>query len=97
MAVIRSFDRPEGGPIMHRGGQVKSAASILAIVAAVASFFAGGWGIILAVLAVVLGVVGFIKAASPRVSGGVLSLCAIGIGLIALVFAIIRLVWGVLT
>lgn len=88
MSVV-PFDQPDRGPF---GGQVKSLASILAIVAAIASFFvhSGIWGVMLAVVAVVLGLVGFAKAASPRVSGGILSLCAIGLGLIAVVFAVLR-------
>jgi len=74
------------------GSQVKSLASILAIVAAIASFFihSGVVGLLLAVVAIVLGLVGFAKAASPRVSGGILSLCAIGLGLIAALFAVLR-------
>ena len=88
MSVI-PYDQPNRGPM---GGQARSLASILAIVAAIASFFvySGIWGVVLAVVAVVLGLVGFAKAASPRVSGGILSLCAIGLGLIAAVFAVLR-------
>jgi len=97
MAVIRSYDRPDGGPIV--GGQAKSLASILAIIAAIASFFvhSGVWGVVLAVFAIVLGLVGFAKAASPRVSGGILSLLAVGLGLIAFIFALLRGVFHVLT
>ena len=83
------------GPIVARGGgygQAKSIASIIAIIAAIASFFvnSGLLGLGLAVVAIVLGLVGFIKAASPRVSGGIISLIAIGLGLIAALFAVLR-------
>jgi len=90
MAVLRRYDTPDGGPIAAH--QVHSLASIVAIVAAIASFFvhSGVFGLVLAIAAIVLGLVGFVKAASPRVSGGMISLVAIGLGVIAAVFAVLR-------
>lgn len=90
MAVLRRYDTPDGGPIVT--GQVHSLASIVAIIAAIASFFvhSGVFGLVLAIFAIVLGLVGFVKAASPRVSGGIISLVAIGLGVIAAVFAVLR-------
>lgn len=71
--------------------QRTGSAAILALIAAlggVVLIFAGnaGWGLLLAVIAAVLGVIGFFMSASPRLSGGVLSIVAIvlavfGIGL----------------
>lgn len=92
MAVADHYD-PTLAPATR--SPVHSIASILSILCAIASFFVyhGSLGLILAICAIVLGIVGFIKAASPRVSGGILSLCAIGLGLIAAVFALIRGVW----
>jgi hypothetical protein len=68
--------------------QAKSAASILAILAAIGSFFVANaaFKFGLAMGAVVLGLVGAAKAMSPRTSGGLLSIAAItiaGIGLLA--------------
>ena len=90
MAVLRRYDTPDGGPIAT--SQVHSLASIVSIICAIASFFvhSGVFGLIPAIAAIVLGLVGFIKAASPRVSGGILSMCAIGLGVIAAVFAVLR-------
>jgi hypothetical protein len=90
MAVLRRYDSPDGGPIAT--SQVHSLASIVSIICAIASFFvhSGVFGLVLAIFAIVLGLVGFLKAASPRVSGGILSMCAIGLGVIAALFAVLR-------
>ena len=62
--------------------------ALVAAIIGVVMVFAGnpGWGLIIEVTAAVLGAIGFFMAASPRVSGGVLSIVAIviavfGIGL----------------
>lgn len=88
MAEIH-YNRPDG-PIAYRPG--RSVPSILSIVCALGSFFvhSGVFGLLLAVAAVALGAVGFFLAASPRVSGGILSLVAIVLGLIGTVFAVLR-------
>jgi len=77
-----------------RVSPVKSAASIVAILAAIGSFFLTfrdheGWAILAAVVAMGAGLIGMAKAVSPRVSGGILSFSAIGIGVLALIVAII--------
>jgi hypothetical protein len=69
-------------------------AATLAIIAAIGGFiliFSGnpGWGLLVELLAGFLGALGFFMAASPRVSGAVLSIAAmviavIGIGVSAL-------------
>lgn len=67
--------------------QTRSVVSILAIISAIASFFVAHAALkfSLAFAAALLGVVGLAKAASPRVSGGILSITAMvlaGIGLL---------------
>ena len=64
-------------------------AAILAIVAALGGLmatFTGHpvWGLILALLAILLGAVGLVRAASPRVSGGILSIVAIIVAVVGL-------------
>lgn len=64
----------------------------LAIVAAIASFMvhSGIAGLTLAIVAVVLGLIGFLSALLPGTSGGILSVLAMGLGLIGAVCGIIR-------
>jgi Domain of unknown function (DUF4112) len=65
-------------------------AAIVAICAAIASFMSGAfWGLILAIVAVVAGGLGMLIAVSPRRRGGILSLASIGLGVIALVKAVL--------
>jgi hypothetical protein len=71
--------------------QRRGTAAVLAIVAAVAAFFLHPvWGFFVALAGVVLGLVGFLRAASPTVSGGILSLVAIVLSLVALVVKIVE-------
>ena len=72
------------------GQQIGMTASLalLAAIAGVGAVFIGepGWGLVFAVCAAVLGAAGFFMSASPRVSGGMMSIVAIviavfGIGL----------------
>jgi len=91
MAFIDNFRQ---SPAPYASAQVRSGASIIAIVCALASFYFSGQGrelpgILLAVVAIIAGLVGGFKALSPRVSGGILSIIAVGLGVIAVVFAII--------
>ena len=66
-----------------------SVPSIIAIVAAVLSFATGAfWGFVLAVVAIICGLIGVALSLSPSVRGGfmsTLSMIAGGIGLIAAV------------
>jgi hypothetical protein len=76
---------------------VKSTASVIAIIAALGSFFLSARGReILALMAagagILFGLMGFLKAASPRVSGGILSLAAVALSAIAVIVALIALV-----
>ena len=50
------------------------------------------WGLLVELAAMLLGVVGFLMAASPRVSGGVLSIVAIVIGVVGLGVAVLGMI-----
>lgn len=80
--------------------QTTGTAATLAIIAAVGGFvlvFTGnpGWGLLASLLAALLGVVGLAMAASPRVSGGLLSLAAIVIAVFGLGISVLGLVGSV--
>ena len=70
----------------------KSVVSLMAIAAAIASFFvhSGILGLLLAVVAIVLGVIGFLVSFAPREKGGGLSLLAMLLGVIGAVCGLIR-------
>lgn len=70
----------------------------LAIIAAVASYFltfSGHWiwAILTAIVAIPLGIAGFLMAASPRVSGGILSILAILAGVLAIGVAVVSMIF----
>jgi hypothetical protein len=69
--------------------------SVIAIIAAIMSFFAGaGWGFVLALVAIVLGLTGMALAISPRVRGGFISIFSIIAGLLGIFAAILKLLFG---
>lgn len=75
-------------------GQVRSTASVVAILCAIGSFVMSArdsefFGFVLAVVAILGGVLGGVKALSPRVSGGMLSIAAVVLGVIAIMFCIL--------
>jgi hypothetical protein len=71
-----------------------SVPSLLAVAAALGSFMTGAFlGTLLAIVAIVLGVIGALLALSPRVRGGMVSLLAIGAGLIGIIAAVFKLVF----
>ena len=80
---------------MHRSAAPHfSLVSILAIVAAVASFFVGsGAGFFLAIAAIVLGLIGVVLSLLPSTRGGIMSVLAVLAGVIGIVAAICRLVF----
>ena len=89
-----SYDRPDA-PVVR--GQARSAASILAIVAAVGSFILSARGreflaLFAAIVAIGAGLLGGLRAMSPRVSGGILSILAVVLGAIAIIVALIALI-----
>ncbi|HWH70453.1 MAG TPA: hypothetical protein VNT26_13785 [Candidatus Sulfotelmatobacter sp.] len=67
--------------------------SLIAIGAAIASFFVGAFGgFVLALIAIVFGVIGVLLSLSPNVRGGfisILSLIAAAIGIVVAVFKVI--------
>jgi hypothetical protein len=76
-------------------------AATLAIIAAIGGIlliFTGhpGWGLIVELLAIILGIIGFFMAASPRVSGGILSIAAIVIAVFGVGFSVLGMIGGVL-
>lgn len=76
-------------------------AATLAIIAAIGGIlliFSGhpGWGLVVELLAIVLGVIGFFMSASPRVSGGILSITAIVIAVFGMGFSLLGIIGGVL-
>jgi hypothetical protein len=75
----------------------KSAASIVAIIAALVSFYLSAqgrelWGLFSAIVAIAAGLLGAARALSPRVSGGLMSIIAIALGGIAIVVSLVALV-----
>jgi hypothetical protein len=87
----------EGG---HPVQQKASTTAILAILAAAGSYFMSFsgrpfWGMLAALISIPLGIVGLLKAASPRVSGGILSLIAMVLGVLAMGVAVLVMI-GVL-
>lgn len=70
-----------------------SVPSILAVICAIVSFFvSAGAGLALAVIAIVLGLLGFVLALMPGVRGGVASAIAILAGVLGIIVSIIRLI-----
>jgi len=65
--------------------------SVLAIVAAIASFAVGAtWGLLLAIAAIVLGIIGVLLSLSAKKRGGIVSFASVGAGLIGIIAAIIK-------
>jgi hypothetical protein len=65
--------------------------SIIAIVAVIWSFFVGaGAGLILAVIAIIAGVIGLLLSLAPSIRGGVTSMVSIVLGVIGIIAAIVR-------
>jgi hypothetical protein len=68
--------------------------SIIAIVCAIASFmFGAAMGFILAIVAIVSGIIGVLLALSPRVRGGMISIFSVIAGVIGIVAAVFKLVF----
>ena len=71
--------------------------SILALVAAIASFYVGAFfGLILAGLAIVMGAIGVVLALSPKTRGGIFSVIGIAGGLIGIIAAVIKAIMWLL-
>ena len=96
--MSRMYQHPGNLPAPAMSGQVRSGASIVAILCALGSFYFSSrgtesLGFLLALVAIGAGLIGGIKALSPRVSGGMLSIAAVVLGAIAFLFAIVALVF----
>jgi hypothetical protein len=81
--------------------QQTGAAATIAIIAAIAGFvatFTGHpfWGLFIALVAIVSGLAGFVMAASPKVSGGILSIVAIVLGVVGLAVSVLGMVGVIL-
>lgn len=50
------------------------------------------WGLLLALLSIPLGLAGLVMAASPRVSGGILSIVAVALGAIGILVSVLGIV-----
>jgi len=71
--------------------------SILSVVAAIGSFYTGAFfGFVLAIGAILFGVLGLVLAISPARRGGMLSVIAIFAGVIGIIAAIFKLAGNVL-
>ena len=68
--------------------------AILAVIAAFISFgtHSAALGFFMAIIAILLGVVGFLIAFLPGVRGGIVSFISIGAGLLGIIVAIARLI-----
>jgi uncharacterized membrane protein HdeD (DUF308 family) len=65
--------------------------AILAVIAAIASFFQGAtFGLLLAVAAILLGSLGILLSLSVRKRGGIVSIFSVLAGLIGIIAAIIK-------
>jgi hypothetical protein len=70
--------------------------SILAIAAAIGSFFGGPvMQILLAIAAILLGAIGVLISISPAKRGGIMSMLSIVVGILAIIIAIVRGVFGI--
>ena len=81
--------------------QKTGTAAVLAIIAAIGSFvatFTGHplWGMFAAIIAIPLGLLGMAMAASPRVSGGIISIFSIVLGVVGALVAVLGLVGVIL-
>ncbi len=80
--------------------QKTGTAATLSIVAAAGSYiltFTGHplWAFLSAILALPLGIIGLLMAASPRVSGGILSLVALGLGALAIILSVLGMLGSI--
>jgi hypothetical protein len=95
MAILHRYDRPAAGPLIS--GPVRSTASTVAIIAAIVSFVLSArgrelWALACALLAIGAGMLGGMRALSPRVSGGLISIIAVVLGVVAILVALVALI-----
>jgi hypothetical protein len=82
-------------PMADPNAPQKSPLSLLAIIAAIASFVvhSGILGLLLAIVAIVLGAIGFFIAFIPRSRGGIISLMAMVLGAFGIIAGVVRALW----
>jgi hypothetical protein len=67
--------------------------SIIAVVAAILSFFVPAfWGFVLALVAILFGLIGVVLAFSPRVRGGLASIISMMAGFLGILVALVKTV-----
>jgi hypothetical protein len=72
--------------------------SIIALLAAIGSFMNGAiLGMVLAVIAIVFGILGVVLSLAPAKRGGVISTLGIGAGVIGIIAAVIKAVMWILS
>jgi len=85
-----------------RPPQRMGTSAILAVIASLGSMFLSCsgrplWGLILAVLSIPFGLLGFLRAASPEIKGGFASIISILVGVVGIAVALIamfaKIVW----
>ncbi|MDB5322066.1 MAG: hypothetical protein JWN40_3697 [Phycisphaerales bacterium] len=96
--MSRLYNNPGDAAHPAVSGQVRSTASVIAIVCAFGSFYLASrqhqlFGFILALVAIGAGLIGGLRALSPKVSGGILSIIAVALGAIAIVYSLLALVF----
>jgi hypothetical protein len=70
---------------MQRTGTAATLAIVAAFGGLIATFTGHPvWGLLLALVAILFGAIGLVRAASPRVSGGILSIVAIIVAVLGL-------------
>ena len=92
--MSRSYNYPGDVPGAYVSAPVRSTASVIAICCALASFYFSGkgtesLGFILAFVAIGAGLLGGVRALSPRIRGGILSIAAVLLGVVGLAYALI--------
>lgn len=80
--------------------QKTGVAATLSIVAAIGAYVLTcvgqpGWGLLAAIFSIPLGLIGFVMAASPKVSGGILSIVAIILGALATIISLLVFIGAV--
>lgn len=77
--------------------QKSGTVATVAIISAIISFFltfTGSpiWGIVVALLAIILGIIGVIVSASPKIGGGLISVLSILLGILDLGIAVLGVI-----
>jgi hypothetical protein len=96
--MSRLYHHPDNAGPPAVNTQIRSTASVVAIICALGSFYLSShhhqlFGFIIALVAIGAGLVGGLRALSPKVSGGILSIIAVILGAIAIVYALLALVF----